>query len=333
MSVSVAIARALLRREEEEFDGDKCTFDICDIEDSYYKYQPSLIANAILAGVFGFSCIAFLGQGIFARRWLGFTIAMGLGTAVETVGYVGRIMMHDNPWAQNPFMIQIICLTFAPAFLAAGIYFTLSRIVTVFGSESSRIPPKWYPRIFIPCDFVALVLQSAGGAIASSADTQEDSDMGTNIMIAGLAFQVITVFAFMALSTDFAIRTYRRMRAMGTAALDARHQRLRSSFFFRAFLGALSLATFCIFVRSCYRVAELSGGWDGELMSDEPLFIALESVLIAVACLALNAFHPGLCFREGYDGVASMELKSTAGESSEEFVSHQTPRWGQGNQV
>lgn len=63
-------------------------------------------------------------------------------------------------------------------------------------------------------------------------------------------------------------------------------------------------------------------------MSDETLFIALEGVLIAVTCLALNAFHPGLCFREGYDKTENLEMKR-AGDSSEEIINHETPQWGQ----
>lgn len=228
-------------------------------------------------------------------------------------------------------MIQICCLTVAPALLAAGIYFTLSRIVTVFGSENSRIPPKWYPRIFIPCDIVALILQSVGGAIASTANDDEDAaNLGKNIMIVGLVAQVITIFGFITLATDFSIRTWRRMSSLGIEALDMRHQRLRSSFFFRAFLAALALATLCIFARSCYRVVELSDGWGSELMSDEPLFIGLEGVLIAVACLALNAFHPGLCFREAFDEAQNLEMKSS-GDSSEESMGHGTHRWGRGS--
>lgn len=62
-------------------------------------------------------------------------------------------------------------------------------------------------------------------------------------------------------------------------------------------------------------------------MSDEPLFIGLEGVLIAVTCLALNAFHPGLCFREGYDKPDNLEMKGS-GDSSEEFI-NDPPRWGQ----
>jgi hypothetical protein len=185
--------------------------------------------------------------------------------------------------------------------LAAGIYLTLSRIVTTFGRENSRIPGRWYPGIFIPCDILALALQSAGGGIASNANTDASANLGKNIMIAGLVAQVVAMAIFILLAIDFAIRTWSRIRTLGDAALDPRYARLRSSFLFRGFLAALSISTLGIFVRCVYRVAELSDGWNGRLMSNEPLFIVLEGVMIVISVLVLNAFHPGFCFREGYE--------------------------------
>ena len=121
-------------------------------------------------------------------------------------------------------------------------------------------------------------------------------------MVAGLAFQVFTLLVFILLCTDFAVRTLRRMRAMGAAqALDPTHAELRASKLFRAFLAVLSLATLCIFVRSVYRVVELGEGWGGALIKNQKLFIGLEGVMVIVAVLVLNLFHPGLCFREGYE--------------------------------
>ena len=197
--------------------------------------------------------------------------------------------------------MQICCLTIAPAFLAAGIYLTLSRIVVTFGPDNSRIKPLSYPRIFIPCDVFSLVLQALGGGMASTASHQNKSpDTGDHIMVAGLAFQVLTLLVFMLLCADFAIRTLRRMNAMGDAALDPTHAKLRGSFKFRAFLLALALATICIFIRSVFRVVELGEGWEGSLIKDQKLFIALEGAMVILAVLVLNAFHPGLCFREGY---------------------------------
>ena len=59
--------------------------------------------------------------------------------------------------------MQKICLTIAPAFIAARLYLTLSRIVIIFGPKNSRVKPLSYPRLFIPRDVASLLLQAAGG--------------------------------------------------------------------------------------------------------------------------------------------------------------------------
>lgn len=208
--------------------------------------------------------------------------------------------------------MQICCLTIAPAFLAAGIYLTLSRIVITFGPENSRIKPLSYPRIFIPCDILSLVLQALGGGMASAAShSNKNPETGNHIMVAGLAFQVFTLLVFMLLCTDFAVRTVVRSNRMGEAALDPTHAALRRSMKFRAFLVALTLSTICIFIRSVYRVVELGEGWDGALIKNQTLFIVLEGVMVVIAVLVLNAFHPGLCFREGY--IKEPKIKTRSG--------------------
>jgi hypothetical protein len=126
-------------------------------------------------------------------------------------------------------------------------------------------------------------------------------------MIAGLAFQVFTLLIFIILSLDFALRTLRRHRALGDAALDQNPAfvTLRQSWKFRGFLVALSLATITIFWRSTYRVAELSEGWTGQLVRKQGQFIGFEGVMVATACLALNFFHPALTFRDAFSEQSS----------------------------
>ena len=48
-----------------------------------------------------------------------------------------------------------------------------------------------------------------------------------------------------------------------------------------------------IFIRSCFRVAELKGGFDSGLANNQSLFIGLESTMVTIACIALTVFHPG----------------------------------------
>jgi hypothetical protein len=98
----------------------------------------------------------------------------------------------------------------------------------------------------------------------------------------------------------------RRHRELDGASLDPKFSALRSSTKFRGFLAALAIATICIFVRSVYRVVELSEGWTGYLIKQQGLFIGLEGVMVLVAVIVLNVFHPAFCFMDGVDGLGSL---------------------------
>ncbi|KAH0556593.1 hypothetical protein GP486_005561 [Trichoglossum hirsutum] len=174
--------------------------------------------------------------------------------------------------------------------------------VIIFGRDISRIPPSGYTRIFIPCDIFSLVLQGTGGGMASVASqNNKDPKSGDNIMIAGLSAQVFTMALFIVLAAEYGWRVHKRLRAQGSAGLDPTHAKLRGSASFKGFLAALTLATLCIFTRCVFRVAELAGGWRGVLMKNQRLFIGLEGVMVIVAALSLIVFHPGLCFKPGYE--------------------------------
>jgi hypothetical protein len=79
---------------------DSCTLETCPLSLSYWGYRPSLPANALFLALFALSTILFIGQGVLSRRFLGFTIAMVSGCALEVIGYVGRVMSHRNPFAE-----------------------------------------------------------------------------------------------------------------------------------------------------------------------------------------------------------------------------------------
>ncbi|KAK6433954.1 Mitochondrial import inner membrane translocase subunit Tim17-A [Oleoguttula sp. CCFEE 5521] len=283
---------------------DSCTKATCDLKYSYWGYLPSIAANSVFAALFGISLLGFLVQAAICRkRFWGFSFAMSAGSFLEVLGYIGRIVSFSNPFNENGFLIQIVCLTIAPAFYAAAIYFCLRSIVLTFGPANSRLPATWYPRIFIPCDVVSLLLQAGGGGWASIASHSGHSAAGGNhIMQAGLAFQVLTLLIFIILASDFTFKTYSRYMSLGSAvAFDQTHNDLRKSRKFQLFLCALCFATLCIFTRSVYRVAELSEGWTGRLIKTQSYFIGLEGAIVSAGVLALNMFHPGFCFGEGWD--------------------------------
>jgi hypothetical protein len=152
---------------------------------------------------------------------------------------------------------------------------------------------------FIPCDVLSLVLQATGGGIASVASHKGSPvDTGDDIMIAGLAFQVFTTLIFILCALDFGLHTLHRRRHLGPQVAfeqDALARQIRESTKFKLFLVALGVSTVCIFWRCVFRVAELAHGWNGDLTKRQDLFIGFEGVMIAVAVLLLNVFHPSIC--------------------------------------
>ena len=97
-----SIAYALIERSyktDKNF-RDHCTLETCPLSLSYWAYRPSLAANSLFLAIFGLSTSLFLVQAILSKRFLGFTIAMVSGCALEVTGYVGRVMSYYNPFNQ-----------------------------------------------------------------------------------------------------------------------------------------------------------------------------------------------------------------------------------------
>ena len=160
----------------------------------------------------------------------------------------------------------------APAFFSAAIYLCFGDVGRTFSEDISRFGPWTYAAIFIPFDLVSLVLQGMGGVLASvKAQNEEDPTLGTNIMITGLGFQVISMILFMVLAVDYVLRLKKwRETNVQTSQIPVTERRL-------LFLPFSGLAITCMFIRCIYRVVGPSDGWTGHLMHDETTIIALES--------------------------------------------------------
>jgi hypothetical protein len=136
-------------------------------------------------------------------------------------------------------------------------------------------------------------------------------------MLAGLSFQVFSLLLFTAACVELGLRIYCSARTPGhpyssnasppfpprsgspssiTSGAPL-HTSLPKTTLFRSFLVGLSVATLTIFIRCCFRVAELSKGFDGSLANNEVLFMVLEATMVIIACIALTVYHPGICFQ------------------------------------
>jgi hypothetical protein len=173
------------------------------------------------------------------------------------------------------------------------------------------------------CDFISLVLQAAGGALAATQHAGDSSRLGVNIMIAGLVFQVLSLSIFIAFSLEFAWRAHKARES----DLNFDFFNIRKRTMFRVLPYAIAVATITIYIRCVFRVAELWDGFGGKLANDQTAFMILEGPMIIIATIALTVCHPGIAFGSAQSWAAANWTfrKSKKGDNNHmELVSPET---------
>ena len=82
----------------------------------------------------------------------------------------------------------------------------------------------------------------------------------------------------------------------------------------------MAIATVCIFIRCVFRVAELSGGFNGDFANNQASFMVLEGLMIVLATIAITAYHPGRCFQGRWASMDFSFRNRRGGDSETEVV-------------
>lgn len=242
----------------------------CPVEGTIYGYKPDFAATIAFCAIFGLCSLVHFIQMIRWRLW-SFGIAVLLGSSTEVIGtqihphksglssnlkeltqktgYIGRILLNKNPYSSGGFETQICTLTLAPAFWSAAIYLTLKHEVNVLGQQFSPLRAKWYPYIFVSCDIISLILQGAGGGLAATATTQDASAVGSNVMMAGIVWQVVTLTMFGSMSVFFLLR----IKNAPKDQLTVEAQKVWNSRNFWMFFWGIFVAFITTYARCVYR--------------------------------------------------------------------------------
>jgi len=161
-------------------------------------------------------------------------------------------------------------------------------------------------------DFLSLVLQAIGGAIADTANTHATAQVGADIMVAGLVLQAVSLSVFLLVVADFAWHCHR-------GVLDMHHQkqRIRNGILFKTFMASLLLATILILIRSIFRAAELWQGFSGTIWNNQVDFMVLDGAMVATATISLTALHPGPSFGDQWHA-ANWQFRTSKVKSQSE---------------
>ncbi|KAK9236477.1 RTA1 like protein-domain-containing protein [Lipomyces kononenkoae] len=237
-------------------------------------FTPLFGINAFFTSVFAVLLLVQLTFTVLFWSFYGYAIGMVCGLLLELLGYVAKVLLSHNREDKNGYIMYIIGLTLGPTFLSSSLYLTIVVLQRHYPeSRFAYVSPRLFAGLFILGDFICLCLIGVGGSLAA---IYSDKPIGVDLMLGGLSTQVLFTAIFCTLVFIM------RRRIGKSADTEARNW----------FILGTGVAAACLFIRSCWRVAELSKGFNGPLASEEGVFIALDSIPMIVMSILLTILHP-----------------------------------------
>jgi hypothetical protein len=84
-----------------------CTLDSgCPMEIATIRYRPNMAGNIIYMVLFFLLLGGQLFYGIKNKTWAYMSV-ISLGIIAEIAGYIGRILLNQNPWEMNNFLAYV----------------------------------------------------------------------------------------------------------------------------------------------------------------------------------------------------------------------------------
>ncbi|TEA17062.1 Protein RTM1 [Colletotrichum sidae] len=175
-------------------------------------------------------------------------------------------------------------IVLAPIFIAAGNYLLIGRLIRAVLPPTHhkifKIPARYLTRVYVSLDIVCMCVQSSGSSLASGVGwTGELADIGINILLAGLALQVLSFSTYLCILVRFHVLS----RSMAEPrAPDGWHKVFR----------AVSISSSLILVRCIFRMVEFAEGQEGYSLQHEWMFWIFEGLLMIIALTVFCIWHP-----------------------------------------
>ena len=170
--------------------------------------------------------------------------------------------------------------------LAATVYMTLGRIIRGLGAEEhSIVRSNWISKIYITIDIASFVCQIMG--TAAQASGAEGAKKGMQIVMWGLAIQLIAFAFFLAMTTIL----HQRLLRVPTATSQ------RSNVPWERVVWILYVVSTLIIARSVFRFIEVAEGAGGSIYKTEALMYVFDASLLFLTAVCFAIVHPGKFFR------------------------------------
>lgn len=286
---------------------------------SYYSYNPTLVGGIIFIILFGSiilwqtyqSFTSFIlihnyrkshkdvesenyiqnpfeidRKKIVSTRYVWILIPFYIGLFCEFVGYIARVMGHDNITDRTTYIVQTLLILIGPPFFSASIYMVFGRIVTrvLHNEDLLLMKAKFITKICVVGDVISLFLQAIGGIVVSGADDDEDRfKLGKNIVLFGLAVQIIFFGFFVIIELTYYIRLLRNLNnsEYNTRVVNQDIRTFPARFNnWKTILEILFICSGLILIRSAYRVVEFTQANGGYITTHEWVLYVFDGLMM-----------------------------------------------------
>lgn len=170
--------------------------------------------------------------------------------------------------------------------LAASIYMTLGRYIRALKAEEYIfLRPRLVTVIYVIIDIGSFVCQIMGSAAQMSGE--EGAKTGYQIVVGGLAVQLVAFVGFIAMCVTLHVRLNRNPTV----------ESKRPNVEWRKHMKILYAVSVLVLVRSAFRLIEIADGADGALIKIEALIYIFDASLLFTVAVCLAVIHPGMLLR------------------------------------